>query len=405
MNDALETKFVDMTERMADAVEKFNGLAEAQQKAQEDSNDLRKIFITEQEKTALELVELRAFLTNKHGKSGADDWRRELQNFIVGVFYAKQGLPLPDGAKLANDHEIKAADFTTTTGATAGYLVPDFLMPDIMELARIHGNLYPLIGNKYTLPAGASLKVNSELALPSAYWRRAQGGAITEASATYAQDTITSVLCGSIVKITNELLSQPGVGFADSISVKMVSAVVRAMETGIISGDTTGADDTDPPSEGIINDSGTNSQTDISNSTPAKLLAFLTECVADYEASSRMGENVLILSPAKLFAMAQDALTATGLTSMLTFGDIHKGIPPTFFGYPIIMHPGAQVSTTHYGILTNPGALVLGESGQMAIDLNPLGDGWSSNESWLRVMTHVDWSMGQPKAHHYAEYT
>ena len=400
----VDEQLVLLAGEMANSIGEMRKHGGAVAQVQKDLTDVRQLFLTEQQATAKVIADVRDILAVKHGQSGADDYRWEMKKWMHHIFAHKSGREVADWAKDGN-LAIEKADYTTTTGATAGYMVPTTLMPDLVEISLIYGGIKGRVQSQQ-MPAGGKMDVSADLVLPTAGYQTNQGTDMAEGGGTLQQDTLTTALCGGFCKIANELLESEIIGFVDWFVSRMAQSIDRVTETGILTGDDDAVGDgTDPPHNGVINTTGCNDQTNIADSTIGSLLTFISEAAADHEASGDPTLNTIVVTPAKLIAMAQDALGATGLGGVLTWGDPVNGIPPKFFGYDIIAHPGAQVSTTHYAIMLNHGSVVVGETRRLAVDLNPYGTGWTSNESWLKVHTHNDFTMGVPDAHSFADYT
>jgi hypothetical protein len=104
--------------------------------------------------------------------------------------------------------------------------------------------------------------------------------------------------------------------------------------------------------------------------------------------------------PAKWNAVKNDAIVSSYWGVNLLSGG-----PEMFNGYRVIPHPGMLISATYWAAMFDPAEVVYANSGQIAIDLNPLGSGWHSNETALRVFTHSDWEFGSAAHYSKADYT
>lgn len=358
-------------------------------------------------KVAKQSAQVRRDLAMKYGPSGADDWLIETQKFLRGVTAAKFGGRIPDadvfGEKVADLVAKAAADFTTTTDATAGYLLPSVLMPGIRELLDIYGNFYPAV-TKVKAPAGHAVKMNRDSARPTATWRGTQLSGITESGAggggtdsTYnvAQDTVVSELLGSFVQIANELLGSPHVNFAAVLTVRMLHAILRKLEFGLISG-TEGAGE---PSDGLIADAGDRGS--IASMTFENLITFLQRCITANEYAFDTMRNKLIMTPADALALASQSVGTSELKGMLVWGDPRKGVPTTVMGYELLIHPAANNGTNKHVLLVDPGAVTLVEDSAPSVDVSAhAGNAFTENASILRVFNHYDWNIGQPTEVH-----
>jgi len=284
--------------------------------------------------------------------------------------------------------------FTTTTTATAGYLVPDILLPGIQELQDIYGNFYPLV-TKVTAPAGVSVKVNKDNARPTAYWRGTQASGITEEGTpmSFQQSSIVSELLGTYIVIANELLNNPSANFSAVAVARMVKAMNDKLEDGLIKGLASG----DEPTDGLIASS-TNQGT-IASMTFANLVTFLQSCIADNKYSFNPARNKIFMTPEDVMGLATEAVGASELTGMLVWGDPRKGVPTTFLGYEVIVHPAFDNGTNKHVMLGDPSTITLVEDGSFGIDYSPhASDGtkhaFIDNSTMLRVINHYDWDMG-----------
>lgn len=356
---------------------------------------------------ATEVDQVKGMLGSRHGPSGANDVLNEMNKFVRGAYWHKRTGKWPEDCKLMqNAHQPivdkAAATMTTTTDATAGYLVPEYMDPEIAKIMEIHGTLYPLV-TKVTCPAGGSLRINADSLLPSAAWQLTQGGAMTEEATplTFAGDTLIPSLLYIYIKVADELMNFPGVNFGAVAAVRMVSRLMRKLEEGMIQGTASST----APSDGILVLSGVNDQTNIGGTTLAYQTTYVQEAVADYEGQYITSDNIICTTPAKVLGLMASTVGASELTGALSWGSPREGVPPTLFGYPLLAHPGCLVSTTHWQWSGNPKMITLAESGRIGIDFNPLGAGWTSNQTYMRVISHYDWSLGVADSWSKADYS
>lgn len=339
--------------------------------------------------------ELRTLLETQHGPSGAQDWFNVAGKWLRGAYHHKRTGVVPSDCKIEGyDFQKAVADFTTSTSATAGYTVPDLMLPGILAGKDIYGQLIPRC-YRLTVPGGQTMKVPAESTTASGFWRKTQGAAMSEDEFVYAQGSVNPVLVGSYIKAANELLEVPGTGFAENAIKQMLRAIVKKEETGMVQGDSDALGTAlDPPSDGILVDTGVTDQTNISASTLAALVTFISESVADNDELLDTGEAVLLLHPSKVMALAAQAISATNLPGALTWADARNGIPGKILGYDYIMHHATLVSATYWAAMFRPMDIVYANSGKIAVDFNDRGDtAWTSNETWIRVMTHTDWAL------------
>jgi len=362
---------------------------------------------------AEKVTELRAILRSKYGEAGADEWRKTLGKFICGAFqYAKTGRVRDDCKIDGFDYAAAAGEdyakvYTIGTAATAGSLIPTAVLPGLMALRQVIGVIIPKCMS-ITIPPLSSMVVNSDSVMPTAAYILTEGNALSnQTTMEISTDTVSPKLIGSTVTVQNELLNFPGIGFAEIMGVRMMEAIIAKEEYGILAGTVAGT----YPSEGVTGTvTGLNAQTALATATVQNMLTFLGECVADFPGSYMTSENQLFISPARYFALAGEAV-GTNVGAALAWANPTTGVPPTFFGYPLLQHPGAVniAGTTHSVILGNPKTIVFAHSGQIAVDFNPYATGtntgWLANNTWMRAMTHSDWSIGAPKSWHKATIT
>lgn len=288
------------------------------------------------------------------------------------------------GKAMSEVHQKAVADFVTTVDATAGYLVPRIYSGLITEANEMYGALMPLLTNKVTVPAGVTMPVNSMSTRPSATWDL-QGVAMDEAEYVYAQDTVTPKRLSLFVKASNEMLAAPATGFSTNLTNAFLKAIVKAKETAIFVG---AAGDTTAPSDGILVKSGVSDQTNLA-STIAALWTFIGESIVDNAELADMSNSVIFLTPAKYNTLV-GTISGDASTGIATFvnGQFKVG------GYPVYQHPATLISTTHWVTMFSPQDVVVADSGNIAFDFNPFGEGWTHNETWIRAVTHMDWSLG-----------
>jgi len=355
--------------------------------------------------TVKDIAEMRALLENKHGPSGAEDVKQIINKWLKGVYHQTRYGKVPDEFKL-DGYDFEAggrskADMTTTTAATAGYLVPTLVRQEVYEMRDLYGSLLPYL-TKIQCQAGVAMTIPRDLVQNTAYWR-AQGSALGDTPATFQGGTVTPKLVGNVSNIANEMLSAPGASIAEVLTKRMIRSLIRAEETGVLQGDDDGVGDgTDPPSDGILILGSTSDQTNVADMTVAKFQLFITESLVDNALLYDTQNAIIVTHPAKWRGTKILALGATVASSPV---NVLQGGPDTFEGYKVIPHPAAKISTTYWITMFDPGEVIFANSGQLAVDLNPLGSGWHSNETALRVFTHSDWELGSAAHYSKADYT
>ena len=359
------------------------------------------------EATAKDVAEMRKLLTAKHGKSGAEDVKEILHKWIKGTYNHKRYGKVPAEYKLEGyDWENGGrdkADMTTTTAATAGYLVPTLVRSEVYEMKDLYGKLLPRL-TRITCPAGVTMTIPRDLVQNTAYWR-AQGTALGDTPATFQGGSVTPKLLGNVSNIANEMLDAPGASIVEVLTKRMIRSLVRAEETGVLQGDDDGVGDgTDPPSDGVLIAAAGGAQTAIADMTVAKLQLFITESIVDNALLYDTANAILCLHPAKwrgTNVLVWGATSGAGLAGI----NVVTGGPDQFEGYDVIPTPACLISTTYWAAMFDPTEVIYANSGQLALDMNPLGSGWHSNETALRVITHSDWEFGTTTHYSVASYT
>lgn len=388
-----------LTEVNRVGAEKANAseLTELKVKAAKLEGDIKLI----EEKAAADLEVVKAALAETHGgKSGAEDWSNEFGKFIRGVYMDQKGRQpsaetFANGAKVA-DVVKAAADFSTTTGATAGYLIPTILRPGFVELKDIYGNLYPKV-TKFTSPPGVSVTVNDQSANPVAAWISAQNAAMTQEGTprAYNDDTLVPKLLYVYELMANELVNNPFVSFAAMSAVEGAKAVTRKLEYDMLAAASS-------PHAGVV--AASTAQTTMASATFALTGAFIKECIADNAYAIDPTSNCLFLHPRDAITLALQAVGASELTGMLVWGDPRKGIPTTLLGFEVVIHPGCNNGTNNYMFLGDPKNIILAEAPSYMIDFSDQV-GFAKFQTAMRVGSHYDYVVKQTTEWHRAIVT
>lgn len=381
-------------------------------KALESVEKMDKDLALEMGKLGSEIKLMKTALTSRYGPSGAEDWLNEMSKFMTGLwqFAMTKGakvdpeLTLSNGVKIedlirSSKVENKAAvDFTTAETASAAVLLPTILRPGIIDLKDIYGTIYPRV-TKMSIPAGHNVDLNAELTRPTAYWRATQVGAMTEEATpmAFAKRSLNTMLCGTYIQVSNELIKSPHINFAAIATVRMVKGIMRLLEAALL----VNQDATSGPADGVINYSGTNNQGNIATATFANVVTFLQAAITDNSWAASESGSQLIMHPTDALSLAAEAVGASELTGMLVWGNPRAGIPTTLLGREVIQHPAA-ISTNRYMMLGDLADIILGEDASFTIDVNPwLETAYKENASWIRVLNHYDWVIGQPSEWHF----
>jgi HK97 family phage major capsid protein len=345
------------------------------------------------DKTNAELALIRESLKETHGgKSGVDDAMHQVSKFITAVCQHRKTGKCSD-ASMSEIVEKAAVNFATiNTGAgTAGYLMPELLMPGMLELTDVYGNLYPLL-NKMTLQPGQKTRIVAESVRPVAKWRTVQSTAsLTEEDtpAAFGDNSITTEILYVLQYASNELIANPSVGFGAIMTGMALRALTKKVEVDFLGG-VTGADAC--PSASMVataTDQGT-----IASATFANIGSFLEDALDDDETAAESGEKVIFMHPRNILSLALQPVGVNELTGMLVWGDPRKGIPATILGYQLVSHPGCknQATSAKNVFLFNPKNCFLGESASFSIDFSE-HVAFVSNRTAMRFSNHFDWAI------------
>lgn len=397
MDEKLISQLSDEVKGVAKDLEKFQVTAEDVQKTKAEMADLaEKSGATAKQLDVLakDVAQYRKLAEENFGKSGAMDYRQEFSKFVKVAYHKQKGKSIPEYLQKA------AADYVGSTDAQGGYFVPEVLRPTIIELTEVHGTIWPYL-NKVIVKPGQDTVVPYDSTLPTMTWRPAQGGSGTEDAGpiAFGADTINAKFLHDYVKFANELLESADIAVADAFAMRMISKGVRAIEYGVLQGDDSGTH----PHDGVFVATSVNDQTDLATPTFALMANFIGEAIADHEGAADTTMNQIITTPAVANVLASEAVGASELTGMLTWGSPRDGVPARIMGYDFIMHPGAY-ETNHRVAMAPLGKVTVGWTGNWKVDFNPFS-GWTSNETWMMVSTHADYVLGNPDMYSKADVT
>ena len=357
---------------------------------------LEKDMATVEEKAAAHLKLATETLSKSYGRVGAEDFVDEFGKWIRGV-HSEQKLRQPSqetfksGQKVAE--VIKATtEFSTTTGATAGYLIPTLLRPGFVELKDIYGNLYPRV-QKFTSPPGQAVVVNNQNGVPTAAWQSAQNAAITQNDPnthTYDDDTLVPKLLYVVEKMSNELVTNPYIGFAAMTAMTAAKAVNRKLEYDMLAAASS-------PHAGVV--AASTDQGTIGSATIALVGSFIKAAIADNAYAIDPTRNCLFLHPRDAITLALQSVSSTNLPGMLVWGDPLKGIPTTFLGYSVIVHPGCNNGTNTFAFLGDPQNIILAEGPSYVMDFSDQV-AFLNFQTAMRVGNHYDYVVKQTSEWH-----
>jgi len=361
----------------------------------------------EREAMVDQLAEVKALLRDRHGKSGADDWRNEFQNFIKAAYYEKHDLRKPEWLTKAT------GDLVTDVDASGGYLVPRGVADSIVDLTLISGNVWPLL-DKFVMPAGMSIRSPWPSTQASVGWRRGATGLPGQGTVAgqmdpvpvFGADTIFPDWIRGWQPIANEAFTSPGISLPDTIAMQLTEQIVRRIERAVIRGyDGTATQHTDAtdPKDGILYAANVNTQTPMATVTYALVKTFIGECLADHEGAADTEGNVILTTPSVAHVLKGN-MTQTGIT----WGDPGQGYGERLHGYRFMTHPHVNrvrsTSEHDYIILAPLQKIRVGWTGQFYVNFNDSVN-FTSNETLLLVSTHADYGLGNPDMHHCASFT
>jgi len=354
-----------------------------------------------------DLSEVKAQLRDTHGRSGADDWRNEFGNFIKAAYHAKHGIAKPDWLTKAT------GDLTSDVDASGGYLMPRGVAASIVDLTLTSGNVWPLL-DKFTMPAGMSLRSPWPSTLSSVAWRRGATGLPGQGTVAgqmdpvpvFGADTIFPDWIRGWQPISNEAMTTDGISLPDTIALQLTNQIVRRIEQAVIAGNdgtpTQHTDATDPK-DGILYNGTVNLQTVMATVTYALVKTFIGECIADHEGSGDRDSNVIITTPA-VAEVLKCNMTQTGMS----WGDPAQGYSERLHGYRFLTNPlvtRTRSTNPHDYIVMSPLEKIrVGWTGQFFVNFNDSVN-FTSNETLLMVSTHADYGLGNPDMHHNASFT
>lgn len=331
--------------------------------------------------------EVRALLEVRTSAPEAKELEKGFRSFIREAYLNKfHNIPMSKG------HEQKAvADFVTTTDATAGYLVPRQYNELITTATAMYGQLLPRLTNTILCPAGVTMPVNSRSTNPVATWDL-QSVDMDETEFVYAQDTVSPKRLSLYIKAANEMLAAPNTGFTANVTDGFLRAIVTAKEDALLTG-VAGA--TTAPSDGILVKTGVSDKSNIA-STVAGLWAFIAEAVTQNPEMLNPANALFLIHPVKYFTIA-GLISGDASTGIATYvnGTLRLG------GWEVMPHPAMYLSgPVYWAAGFNPRDIVIADSQDLAFDFNPYAGtggaagGWVANETWVRAVTHMDWSLG-----------
>jgi len=295
-----------------------------------------------------------------------------------------------DRLRAGAEQEKAVADFTTATAATAGNVVPTLISREIDRIAALRANLVSRCRVLNVSP-GQAINIPSEGVKALGYIQKTQGGALTELEATFGSTTLRPVPYHSWFTVSNELLNFSDVDFGAIMAESMTEGIDTKVEESLLQGEDGG----DDPHDGVLVVGGTNDQNNLAASpTEATMCTFLSESVADY--APLLDSGVFLMHPAKYALLI--AATVGAASPLL---DVTAR---TFAGRPILLSPSMLIPATYWAALLDPRDIWIASDGLYRLDVDPYGL-FTSNESRVRMMRHLDYAVVGPSKISKADHT
>lgn len=286
-----------------------------------------------------------------------------------------------DKLRAGAEQEKSVADFTTSTAATAGNIVPTLISREIDRIAALRANLVSRCRVLNVSP-GQAINIPSEGVKALGYIQKTQGGALTELEATFGSTTLRPVPYHAWYTVSNELLSFSDVDFGAIMAESMTEGIDTKMEESILQGEDSG----DDPHDGLLVVASTNDQTNLAATpTEATLCTFLSESVADY--APLLDNGCFLMHPSKFAILVASTVGAASPLLNVT--------ARTFAGRPILLSPSMLITATYWAALLNPQDIWIASDGLYRLDVDPFGL-FTSNRSRVRMMKHFDFAVVGP---------
>lgn len=272
-------------------------------------------------------------------------------------------------------------------GTTGGFLVPDILSANIIDLMRNQSILIRAGARTIAMPTPSMTTVSVE-SDPTAYWR-GEGQIIPESDGSFAALNLQAHSLAALVRVNNELLADAP-GFTNILDTQLSQVLALKLDAAGLTGLGVGMP---------LGLRGWTGIAQVSMGANGALLtsydAFLTLLQAIEEANSTA--DTLIVSPRTKYRLAT---IPTGLT-----GDLTKLQPPAAFAGLRVLSSN-QVSVTETQGLSNVASTAyLGDFSQMAIAVRQnvtieisreADDTFKRNQSLIRAILRADIAVFRP---------
>ena len=279
---------------------------------------------------------------------------------------------------------------STTTASAGGYLVPDSISANVIDLARnaavaiqAGGLTIPMPTQKMTV-----VRITTD---PTAGWR-SEGGAITESDGGFEPITLEARSLAALVRVNIELLEDVP-AFQNIIEAQIAAALALELDRAALFGSGTA-----PEPRGLFNTTGIN-EVDMGTNGAA---------LGDYDpfldAIQKIEDNNL--TPAAAIYAPRTKRALSGLTTGISGDKTKLPAPPEFTALRRFTTNQVPVNMTK-GTATNASTALVGDFAQMAVAIRSnlvieasrtAGDTFSKAQVLIRAIMRADVAVMRPKA-------
>lgn len=240
-------------------------------------------------------------------------------------------------------HRKAAADMTVDTDDRGGYLVPVTHQGSIDALMRPEGSLLARCQFHEAQP-GQTYRVPFYSVAPTASFQLTEGGAFAEGDVQVGVLDVKSYACGFYLNASVQLLMNDDARAIYHFSQEATHAIRAKTETAIVAGE----DGVDAPFDGLLQMSGTNSQSALATATAANLESFIE---ASISATPSLWDRGVIVTTPEVWLSVQDAAATTEYQARTGQAGAQK-----FGKWDVICTPAAE-ATTHRVMMVDPSYL------------------------------------------------
>lgn len=263
---------------------------------------------------------------------------------------------------LFNDSHAKAAlGMSEGSGSAGGYLVPEALANEIIQLASKYGlarkyfRVVPMPRNKFGFPTVASGV--------TAYWVD-EAGSITKSNATLGLVQLEAKKLAALAPLTYELVEDSPIDVIDFIYEQIARAFAEKEDEACLTGNGT-------PFYGILNDSGvTVVQMDTGETSFTDInFDYLEDLINAVDDAAR--DNGMFIMHPTIKGVLRKKKTST---NEYLWGPPGAGTPPTLMGYPYVLSSkmpgvGDSAADTPFVIFGDPRYFLFGDRKQQRMQI------------------------------------